>query len=66
MFRALLPELEGLAVLKMVSLLLFVGIFIIACLVVMRMSRQHVQYMERLPLDDNPLESQRSGEKSHG
>lgn len=66
MFRNLLPEIAGIASLKVASLLIFFTIFTAVLIMVYRMSRNHVQHMENLPLDNSDFESQRLGDSTNG
>ena len=65
-FRNLLPEIQGIAPLQIVSLLIFFTIFTAVIIMVVRMGRQHVNHMKNLPLDLEDNGSLTSGENHHG
>ena len=52
MLRNLLAGMGGISLYGVISMLLFVCTFSAAMWVVLRMSRQHVESMSRLPLED--------------
>lgn len=66
MFRSLLPEIQNIGSLQVVSLLIFVSIFAAVLYLAFTMGRQHIQHMKHLPLDLEDDGSIKHGESSHG
>jgi len=65
MFRALLPEIQGIAPFQVLSLMIFFAVFMVALVVVFRMKKSHVEAMRHLPLDLDESVTQQ-GDSSHG
>ncbi len=66
MFRSLLPEIQGIAMMQIVAMLIFVAVFAGVIYLVINMNRSHIKHMKHLPLDLEDDPSLKHGEGSHG
>jgi cytochrome c oxidase cbb3-type subunit 4 len=52
MFSQYLQQIEGIASYPLISLFIFIPFFIIVLFIVLRMKKEHTDYMSNLPLDE--------------
>jgi cytochrome c oxidase cbb3-type subunit 4 len=52
MFSQYLQQIEGIASYPLISLFIFIPFFIIVLFIVLRMRKEHTDYMSNLPLDE--------------
>jgi len=55
MFKEVLQSIEGIEIFPVISLILFVGSFLLVIYAAARMSRAEVEYVSRLPLDESEI-----------
>lgn len=48
-----LQSIEGVAIFPIISLIIFMSIFVMACYWALRLKKEDIQYMSNLPLEDN-------------
>ncbi|MBC34469.1 MAG: CcoQ/FixQ family Cbb3-type cytochrome c oxidase assembly chaperone [Bacteroidetes bacterium] len=53
-----LQQIEGIAIFPIISLIIFMSVFVLASWYALKMRKDQVQYMSNMPLEDDELDHQ--------